>query len=174
MRLFYFILFAILCWFSCSTQPQESNNSPNNDIELEEISITQLQQGYQNGDFTITEVIQTFLDRIEALDKNGPQLNSITPDLISFDIYCQCLSPQTVTMFFCSPMNLRTRSPSCWNPILAWLSFLFPRSGPTMGVGLMSTLNVALERSTVDLSQSICSFPQIDFSGPSSMGFWLR
>lgn len=44
---------------------------------LEEMSIAQLQQGYKDGKFTITQVVKDYLQRIEDLDKNGPKLNSI-------------------------------------------------------------------------------------------------
>ncbi|MCW5911417.1 MAG: amidase [Cyclobacteriaceae bacterium] len=44
---------------------------------LEEITIPQLQVGYQKGSFTIEQVVKDYLQRIEDLDKNGPALNSI-------------------------------------------------------------------------------------------------
>lgn len=44
---------------------------------LEEITITQLQNGYQQGMYTIEQVVTDYLKRIEDLDKNGPGLNSI-------------------------------------------------------------------------------------------------
>lgn len=48
-------------------------------LGLEEISIEELQQGYETGLFTVTEVVEAYLGRIEALDKdlNGPALNSV-------------------------------------------------------------------------------------------------
>jgi amidase len=52
---------------------------------IEELTIGQLQQGYKEGKYTITEVVNTYLDRIIEIDKNGPQLNSIieiNPDAI--------------------------------------------------------------------------------------------
>ncbi|MCU0377588.1 MAG: amidase [Bacteroidales bacterium] len=53
---------------------------------FEEYTIMQLQQGYANGDFTITEVVQAYLDRIEAIDDNGPHLNAVlqvNPDALT-------------------------------------------------------------------------------------------
>ncbi len=44
---------------------------------LEEITLPQLQQGYQQGTFTIETVVSDYLKRIEDLDKNGPALNSV-------------------------------------------------------------------------------------------------
>ncbi|MCJ7800755.1 MAG: amidase family protein, partial [Candidatus Marinimicrobia bacterium] len=46
-------------------------------IDVEEITIEQIQKAYQNGEYTITELVQVYLDRIEEIDKNGPGLNSI-------------------------------------------------------------------------------------------------
>jgi amidase len=49
----------------------------NTDFQFEEITIAELQKGYTNGDFTITEVVQSYLDRIQDIDQKGPQLNAI-------------------------------------------------------------------------------------------------
>jgi len=49
------------------------------------MSITDLQQGYREGKYTIKEVTIAYLDRINAFDKNGPGLNSviaINPDAV--------------------------------------------------------------------------------------------
>ncbi len=46
-------------------------------LQLEEITIHELQQGYDEGRFTIEEVVQAYLDRIDEIDRNGPALNSI-------------------------------------------------------------------------------------------------
>ncbi|MEO6902029.1 MAG: amidase [Bacteroidia bacterium] len=46
-------------------------------INLEEITITDLQNGYKQGNYTITNVVQNYLNRIKELDKNGPALNSV-------------------------------------------------------------------------------------------------
>lgn len=64
--------------FSCQTK-QQSNESASKsaDFKFEEYTINQLQQGYKNGDYTIQTVVQNYLDRIESIDKNGPQLNSV-------------------------------------------------------------------------------------------------
>ena len=51
-----------------------------------EYTIDQLQQGYKNGDFTVTEVVQAYLDRINAIDDNGPMLNAViqvNPDALT-------------------------------------------------------------------------------------------
>jgi amidase len=50
-----------------------------------EITIEQLQKGYINQQFTVKEVVTTYLERIAKIDRNGPKLNSIitvNPDAI--------------------------------------------------------------------------------------------
>ncbi|HUW92249.1 MAG TPA: hypothetical protein VMV74_03715, partial [Bacteroidales bacterium] len=44
-----------------------------NTFRFQEYSIDQLQEGYRNGEFTVTEVVQAYLDRINAIDDNGPK-----------------------------------------------------------------------------------------------------
>ena len=55
------------------------------DFSLNEISIRDLSEKYKNRELTIAQVVQLYLDRIEAIDKNGPALNSVielNPDAI--------------------------------------------------------------------------------------------
>ena len=47
------------------------------ELDLEEITVDALQQGYAGGHFTTRQVVQAYLDRIEAIDKNGPALNAV-------------------------------------------------------------------------------------------------
>lgn len=44
---------------------------------IEEITITKLLAGYKSGEYTAREIVQFYLDRIEAVDRSGPALNSI-------------------------------------------------------------------------------------------------
>lgn len=62
---------------SCQRQADHSKVSQTEKLNLEEITITQLQQGYREDKFTISDVVKGYLERIDAIDKNGPQLNSI-------------------------------------------------------------------------------------------------
>lgn len=53
---------------------------------LEEMTISQLQQGYKDGRYTIREVVSAYLDRIEKIDRSGPELNSViivNPDALT-------------------------------------------------------------------------------------------
>jgi amidase len=55
-------------------------------FEFEEMTVAQLQEGMQSGRFTSKELVQAYLERIEALDRNGPALSAvieINPDAVS-------------------------------------------------------------------------------------------
>lgn len=55
-------------------------------LELEEITINELQEGYESGAFTTEEVVSAYLERIQSVDQNGPSINSIitiNPDAIA-------------------------------------------------------------------------------------------
>ena len=71
-------LSAVICLITCKspaiiTQVQKKADT----AWIEELTIPQLQQGYKDGKYTITEVVKVYLDRINEIDKNGPKLNSI-------------------------------------------------------------------------------------------------
>lgn len=78
LRLFLFSLLLVSC-----THDQGSDYER---LGLEEITIDKLQQGFKSGSFTITEITEAYLERIESIDKNGPSLNSVlelNPDAVS-------------------------------------------------------------------------------------------
>lgn len=71
-------LFFVCCnflFFACSQPIEEQALSKQ--IPLEEITIDQIQEDFRNGVYSIPELVQAYLDRIEAIDKSGPELNSI-------------------------------------------------------------------------------------------------
>jgi amidase len=68
-----FLLIALA--FSCS--PEKPVTEVSKRIDLDEITIAQLRTGYDEGKFTITEVVKEYLTRIEEIDDNGPQLNAV-------------------------------------------------------------------------------------------------
>lgn len=79
------LLLNFMILYSCKSELNKNNNTTTIDFQFEEVTIAQLQKGYANRDFTVVEVVQSYLDRIEAIDYNGPQLNSIiqiNPDAI--------------------------------------------------------------------------------------------
>jgi amidase len=56
------------------------------EFELEELTISELQGGMQSDRFTSRSLVKKYLDRIDDIDKGGPELNSvieINPDAIS-------------------------------------------------------------------------------------------
>jgi len=80
------LLAVVLLFTACKTETNTKTDNAINKFQFEEITIAELQSGYTNGEFTITEVVQSYLDRIENIDKNGPHLNSIiqvNPDAIT-------------------------------------------------------------------------------------------
>ncbi|WP_290793931.1 amidase [Flavihumibacter sp. UBA7668] len=74
---------------ACQTSPAKeiSSNEENTDsFELEEWTIPQFQKAMENGRYTSAAITQLYLDRIIAIDRKGPALNSvieINPDAIS-------------------------------------------------------------------------------------------
>jgi amidase len=79
-------LLVITIFISCQKTPEKEQNAKNETkLDIIEKDIFYFQEGYKNGIFTIKEVVQAYLDRIEEIDKNGPKLNSIiivNPDAI--------------------------------------------------------------------------------------------
>ena len=73
----------ILCFYITACQPSESKFEQ---LGLEEATISDLHKNYDLGNYTIQDVVEAYLERIENYDKNGPQINSIitiNPDAIS-------------------------------------------------------------------------------------------
>src|SRR5215470_5210763 len=55
-------------------------------FELEEVSITELQQGMSSGKYTARGITEKYLGRIDSLDKHGPAVNSVievNPDALA-------------------------------------------------------------------------------------------
>ena len=73
IRIKLFLFLTILIPFSVISQ----GPPPKKPILVEELSISQIQKKYQTGEFTIQQVVQTYLNRINRLDKNGPTLRSV-------------------------------------------------------------------------------------------------
>ncbi|MBD3616785.1 MAG: amidase [Gracilimonas sp.] len=71
MKRIMLLLALPLLFMACQTQ------SKYNQLNLEEITITELQKGYEKGDFTVEDVTAAYLERIAEKDQNGPGLNSM-------------------------------------------------------------------------------------------------
>jgi amidase len=73
------LFFFAVVIFGCSqNDPEKAEKDPGETtFSYEEKDIAWLQERYRSGDLTILEVVKAYLDRIEAIDKNGIRLNSI-------------------------------------------------------------------------------------------------
>ena len=72
-----FMLAAMLLIAACKPSVNNVSEEKTDISWIEEITIDELQKGYIDKKFTITEVVNTYLDRIMTVDMSGPQLNSI-------------------------------------------------------------------------------------------------
>ena len=70
------LLLIPLLLLSCITAEVKIEHDPNN-FDYMEIDIRQLTEGYRQGEYSIKEITQAYLDRIEKVDFNGPELRSI-------------------------------------------------------------------------------------------------
>ena len=71
MRKYLLLFFVPVLFTACQIQ------SGFDELNLEEITITELRQGYEDGSFTIEDVTSAYLERISDKDQNGPKLNSM-------------------------------------------------------------------------------------------------
>lgn len=68
------------------SKPENNSEETEDNFELNEITVMQLQDKMAKGTYTSEQITQLYLDRIEAIDKNGPKLNSmieVNPDALS-------------------------------------------------------------------------------------------
>jgi len=83
-KLLVFIVCITFC--SCVPKTETSESKKTYDISFENITIEELKKEYEAGNYTIVEITQLFLDRINNIDFDGPNLNSIiqiNPDALS-------------------------------------------------------------------------------------------
>ena len=67
----------ILCLITCKTPFNNKAETGNDNRWIEELTISQLQQGYKEKKFSVKDIVKVYLDRIGEIDKSGPTLNSI-------------------------------------------------------------------------------------------------
>jgi amidase len=82
------ISLATLSIVSCNTSqnPQNEQKKQPNSIDINELTINELQDLVKNGKLTYSKLTQMYLDRIKDLDKSGPALNAIielNPDALA-------------------------------------------------------------------------------------------
>ncbi len=71
------LFYLLLILNTCKTPVREAGQEISDHSWLEEITIAQLQQGYSENKYSVSDVVMAYLDRIIEIDKNGPCLNSI-------------------------------------------------------------------------------------------------
>ncbi|NRA50794.1 MAG: amidase [Phaeodactylibacter sp.] len=74
----YLLSFLLLSVLNLACQPTTSTEASSSQVlDLEETTITELQSAFTEGSLTSESVVQYYLDRIQAIDKEGPGLNSV-------------------------------------------------------------------------------------------------
>ncbi len=72
----------LFCLFSC--QVQDTSKTVQS-FPLDEITITDIQKGYADGSYSVKQIVQLYINRIESIDHKGYNLNSviiINPDAL--------------------------------------------------------------------------------------------
>jgi len=78
-------IFSFIFTFLFSCQVKEKINTVSS-FELDEITISEIQDGYENGTYTVRKIVELYINRIKEIDQNGPKLNSIiliNPDALT-------------------------------------------------------------------------------------------
>ena len=74
-----FISFFVVSNHSCTTNKSYISDETS---FLEEISIKEIQSGYQNNRYTVNDIVSAYIDRINSIDQSGPYLNSVLTCLL--------------------------------------------------------------------------------------------
>lgn len=75
---------AVLILSRCTSPTADAHHAPT--LNLDEVTIDALQTGYRKGNYTITDVVRYYLNRIDSLDDQGPALHAIlwvNPDALA-------------------------------------------------------------------------------------------
>ena len=68
------------------SKPEIQPENNEDQFELNEITVQELQDKMAKGTYTSEQITQLYLNRIEAIDKNGPKLNTmieVNPDALN-------------------------------------------------------------------------------------------
>ena len=63
--------------FGCNPSQETKPQKDLNDFPFLEMTVSEMQDGFKSGSFTISEVTQSYLDRIAEIDDRGPKLNAV-------------------------------------------------------------------------------------------------
>ncbi len=82
------LLIPVLLWSACQREapPREPAATTSSEFRLDEATIEQLQEMMEAGTLTSRELVESYLDRIETIDRSGPMLRSVlqlNPDAVS-------------------------------------------------------------------------------------------
>jgi amidase len=66
-----------VAFISATTKARVETAFSIKDFELEEVTINDLQAGLKSGKYSARSLVEAYLARIEEVDKNGPQVNSV-------------------------------------------------------------------------------------------------
>ena len=69
----FLILLIVTIFISCS-------QTPNANLDVSELTISEIHQAYKNGTFTSEQLVQAYMDRIEAVDQKVNAITIINPD----------------------------------------------------------------------------------------------
>jgi len=86
LRSLLFTAIAIIFLITCDSPAKKETEKKPDTSWIEEMTIIELQRGYSEGKYTISDVVKTYIDRINEIDKNGPCLNSViilNPDALA-------------------------------------------------------------------------------------------
>ena len=76
--IFYSLLsLSVLILNSCNRNPKSTEKRGYNDFAYLEADITQITDAYKAGEYTIEDLVKAYLERIDEIDNNGPEINSI-------------------------------------------------------------------------------------------------
>jgi amidase len=71
------VISVLLIAITCSTPVSKQAKGNSYETWIEELTIKELQNGYSEGKYKVSDVVKIYLDRIEQIDRKGPGLNSV-------------------------------------------------------------------------------------------------
>ncbi|MEM7549594.1 MAG: amidase [Bacteroidota bacterium] len=74
------------CGSSDNVSEEKSTADPVADFELEEVTVSELQEAMESGKYTSRSITEMYLNRIKEIDQSGPELNSVievNPDALT-------------------------------------------------------------------------------------------
>jgi len=76
-KLTLFILLILTVTIACQTEKEDESAEMADDFAFAEATVEEIEAAYDDGSLTAEALVRAYLDRIEAIDKNGPHLNSV-------------------------------------------------------------------------------------------------